>query len=226
MSKYIALIGRKVGMTAIYHNDILVPVTAIELYDLQICDIKKKTSHGYNAVVFGYDEAKKKKSLKKPQAKFYEKRNLTPMRKMKEFRVEENLIDESVIGKKIELNYDQLIDQIVDITAISLGKGFAGVMKRHGFAGLEASHGVSISHRSHGSTGQRQDPGKVFKGKKMAGHMGARKVSKQNIQILSTSNEHGFIFLKGSVPGFDGGDIIIKSAIKLSVLKYHSIFGL
>ena len=204
------LITQKVGMTRLFADGKHVPVTVLKVEDLQVVATRTAEKDGYTAVQLGYGKAKVK-NVSKPNRGHFAKAKVEPKKKLAEFRVAEtNLID---IGA--ELSAAHFVDgQKVDVTAKSIGKGFAGAMKRHNFSGLRASHGVSISHRSHGSTGQCQDPGRVFKGKKMAGHMGARRVTVQNLTIVGTDEDKGLILVKGAVPGHDGSYVLIRDAVK------------
>jgi len=187
-----------------------VPVTVLQLDALQVVAQRTAETDGYTAVQLGAGTAKAKRTTAGMRGHFA-KANVAPKRKLAEFRVSpDNLID---VGAEISAEH-YVAGQFVDIAGTSIGKGFAGVMKRHNFGGLRASHGVSISHRSHGSTGQCQDPGKVFKGKKMAGHMGAVRVTTQNLQIVRTDADRGLIMVKGAVPGSKGGWVTIKDAVK------------
>lgn len=206
------LIAKKVGMTQIFTADgTMVPVTVLQIDDCIV--VGKKTAEsvdGYNAVKLASVKAKLN-SLTKPVREFYAKLKIEPRAIMKEFRVEsENLVE---VGT--ELRADHFNEgQYVDVCGTSIGKGFAGAMKRHNFGGLRASHGVSVSHRSHGSTGNRQDPGKVFKNKKMAGHMGARQVTKMNLKVFKIDAEKNLVFITGSVPGSKNGVVFVRDAIK------------
>jgi large subunit ribosomal protein L3 len=187
-----------------------VPVTVLQLDALQVVAQRTTDTDGYTAVQLGAGTAKAKR-VTAGQRGHFAKANVAPKRKLAEFRVTpDNLIE---VGAEISAEH-YLPGQFVDIAGTSIGKGFAGVMKRHNFGGLRASHGVSISHRSHGSTGQCQDPGKVFKGKKMAGHMGAVRVTTQNLQVVRTDADRGLIMVKGAVPGSKGGWVTIKDAVK------------
>ncbi len=205
------VIAKKLGMTRLFLEDgKQVPVTVLQLDALQVVAQRTEEKDGYTAVQLGAGEAKAKRTTAAMRGHFA-KANVAPKRKLAEFRVDpENLID---VGAEISAEHYNA-GQFVDIAGTSIGKGFAGVMKRHNFGGLRASHGVSISHRSHGSTGQCQDPGKVFKGKKMAGHLGAVRVTTQNIQVVKTDAERGLILVKGSVPGAKGGWVTVKDAVK------------
>ncbi|MBC7145580.1 MAG: 50S ribosomal protein L3 [Thioclava marina] len=205
------VIAKKLGMTRLFLEDgKQVPVTVLQLDKLQVVAQRTADKDGYTAVQLGAGEAKAKRTTAAMRGHFA-KANVAPKRKVAEFRVaEENLID---VGEEITANH-YFEGQFVDIAGTSIGKGFAGAMKRHNFGGLRASHGVSISHRSHGSTGQCQDPGRVFKGKKMAGHLGAVRVTTQNLQVVKTDAERGLIMVKGSVPGAKGGWVTVKDAVK------------
>lgn len=205
------VIAKKLGMTRLFLEDgRQVPVTVLQLDNLQVVAQRTNETDGYVAVQLGAGEAKAKR-VSAPMRGHFAKANVAPKRKIVEFRVsEDNLIP---VGEEI-IAAHYFAGQFVDIAGTSIGKGFAGAMKRHNFGGLRASHGVSISHRSHGSTGQCQDPGKVFKGKKMAGHMGAVRVTTQNLQVVKTDTDRGLIMVKGSVPGSKGGWVIVKDAVK------------
>ena len=205
------IIAKKLGMTRLFLEDgRQVPVTVLQLDGLQVIAQRTAATDGYTAVQLGAGEAKAKRTTAAMRGHFA-KASVAPKRKIAEFRVaEENLIN---VGEEITADH-YFAGQFVDIAGISIGKGFAGAMKRHNFGGLRASHGVSISHRSHGSTGQCQDPGKVFKGKKMAGHLGAVRVTTQNLQVVRTDSERGLIMVKGSVPGSKGGWVTVKDAVK------------
>ena len=205
------IIAKKLGMTRLFLEDgKQVPVTVLQLDALQVVAQRTVETDGYTAVQLGAGTAKVNRTTAAQRGHFA-KANVAPKRKLVEFRVsEENLIE---VGAEISAEH-YLAGQFVDIAGTSIGKGFAGAMKRHNFGGLRASHGVSISHRSHGSTGQCQDPGKVFKGKKMAGHMGAVRVTTQNLQVVRTDADRGVIMVKGAVPGSRGGWVTIKDAVK------------
>ena len=205
------VIARKLGMTRLFLEDgRQVPVTVLQLDNLQVVAQRTAERDGYSAVQLGAGTAKAKRTTAAMRGHFA-KANVAPKRKIAEFRVSA----ENMIGVGEEITADHYFEgQYVDVAGTSIGKGFAGAMKRHNFGGLRASHGVSISHRSHGSTGQCQDPGKVFKGKKMAGHLGAVRVTTQNIQVVRTDSDRGLIMVKGSVPGSKGGWVTIKDAVK------------
>ena len=209
------IIGTKIGNSSFFNEDgSVTPITIIKVDDCVISQIKTKDKDGYNAIQLASIENNLKISnVKKPQKKIFASINSNPKKVLKEFRVlEENLLE---IGAILDVSHFQK-DQIVDVTGVSIGKGFQGSMKRHNFKGGRASHGVSVSHRAHGSTGNSQDPGKVFKGKKMAGHMGAKKVTKQNLKIINVDQDNKLISVKGSVPGKKNTVVLIKDAIKKS----------
>ena len=205
------VIAKKVGMTRLFMEDgKQIPVTVLQLDKLQVVAQRTAEKDGYSAVQLGAGTAKAKRTSKAMRGHFSAAK-VEPKRKIAEFRVDaENLIN---VGEEITANH-YFAGQFVDVSGTSIGKGFAGAMKRHNFGGLRASHGVSISHRSHGSTGQCQDPGRVFKGKKMAGHMGAARVTTQNLQVVKTDADRGLIMVKGAVPGSKGGWVTIKDAVK------------
>ncbi len=205
------VIAKKIGMSRVFNEDgRQVPVTVLMLDDLKVVARRTMEKDGYTAVQLGAGLAKAK-NVSKPMRSYFAGSKIEVKRVLKEFRVtSENLIE---VGSQITANH-YVQGQFVDISGMSIGKGFAGAMKRHNFGGLRASHGVSISHRSHGSTGQCQDPGRVFKGKKMAGHMGARKVTTQNLEVVSTDEEAGIILVRGAVPGAKGGWVTISDAVK------------
>jgi large subunit ribosomal protein L3 len=205
------VIAKKVGMTRLFMEDgRQIPVTVLQLDNLQVVAQRTPEKDGYAAVQLGAGTAKAKRTSQAMRGHFAAAK-VEPKRKVAEFRVDEaNLIG---VGEEITANH-YFEGQFVDVAGTSIGKGFAGAMKRHNFGGLRASHGVSISHRSHGSTGQCQDPGKVFKGKKMAGHMGAARVTTQNLQVVRTDADRGLIMVKGAVPGSKGGWVTVKDAVK------------
>ena len=207
------IIGTKIGNTSYYNEDgTSFPVTLVKVEDCVVSALKTKEKDGYFAVqLASIDRKSKNPNVNKPQKKLFSSLNITPKKIVKEFRVvEENLLE---IGSSLNVNHFEN-HQKVDVTGISIGKGFAGAMKRHNFGGLRASHGVSASHRSHGSTGNCQDPGRVFKGKKMAGHMGNVQVTKQNLKIVSIDMANNLIAIKGSVPGKKNTTVFLKDAIK------------
>jgi large subunit ribosomal protein L3 len=205
------VIAKKLGMTRLFLEDgKQVPVTVLQLDNLQVVAQRTADRDGYTAVQLGAGTAKAKRTTAGMRGHFA-KANVAPKRKIAEFRVSpDNLIE---VGAEITADH-YLAGQYVDIAGTSIGKGFAGAMKRHNFGGLRASHGVSVSHRSHGSTGQCQDPGKVFRGKKMAGHLGAVRVTTQNLEVVRTDADRGLIMVKGAVPGSKGGWVTIKDAVK------------
>jgi len=207
------LIAKKLGMSRIFDVDgTHVPVTVLQVEGLEVVAVKTQEKDGYTSVQLGCG-AVKSKNLSKPLKGYFAKANVEPKKKLAEFRVSEDCLLN--VGDKLSVEHF-VPGQYVDVCGTSIGKGFAGVMKRHNFAGLEASHGVSISHRSHGSTGQRQDPGKVFKGKKMAGHMGDERVTVQNLKVVSVNADKGLIMVKGGVPGSENGWVYVTDAIKKS----------
>ncbi|MEM7775148.1 MAG: 50S ribosomal protein L3 [Pseudomonadota bacterium] len=210
------LIARKVGMSRVFMDDGRhIPVTVLQIDGCQVLGQRTEDKNGYTALQLGAG-TRKPKHTSNPERKKFAIANVEPKRKIIEFRVSsDNLID---VGA--ELTADHFVDgQFVDVTGTSQGKGFAGAMKRWNFRGLRASHGVSISHRAHGSTGQCQDPGKVFKGKKMAGHYGAERVTTQNLEVIRTDVERGLVLVKGAVPGSKGGWVMIRDAVKRDLPK-------
>ena len=205
------VIAKKLGMTRLFMEDgRQIPVTVLQMENVQVVAQRTSEKDGYSAVQLGAGAAKAK-NVPAPMRGHFAKANVAPKRKLAEFRVApENLIS---VGEEITADH-YFAGQFVDVAGTSIGKGFAGAMKRHNFGGLRASHGVSISHRSHGSTGQCQDPGRVFKGKKMAGHMGAARVTVQNLQVVKTDADRGLVMVKGAVPGSRGGWVTIRDAVK------------
>ena len=207
----IALIGKKIGMTReFYKTGQSVPVTVVKMEKARVIEVIEQEKRGYKAVQLGFGKIKNSK-LSKAMKGFYTKKNTEPRKNLKEFKVEktENYKEGNEFG--IEIFKDI---KFVDVKSKTIGKGFAGVMKRYNFSGLRATHGVSVSHRSHGSTGQRQDPGKVFKGKKMAGHMGNKLRTMQNIEIVKSDVENNLLYLKGSIPGSKNSAVLVKKAVK------------
>ena len=205
------IIGRKLGMTRLYTEEgTHVPCTVVSLEDCQVVSHRTAERDGYTALQLGAGTAKTNRTTK-PMRGHFAATKIAPKRKLAEFRVPDDALIE--VGATITADH-YVPGQRVDVTGTSVGKGFAGGMKRHNFGGLRASHGVSISHRSHGSTGQCQDPGKVFKGKKMAGHMGDVRVTTQNLEIVRTDVGRGLILVKGAVPGSKGSWVMIRDAIK------------
>ena len=207
----ISLIGKKIGMSReFYKTGQSIPVTVLKMEIGRVIQVINKEKRGYQAVQVGFGKIKNSK-LTKPMKGYFAKKNTEPKKVLKEFRV--NKIEDYKEGNEFGLEIFKDV-KFVDVKSKTIGKGFAGVMKRHNFSGLRASHGVSISHRAHGSTGQNQDPGKVFKGKKMAGHMGNKLRTIQNIEIVKTDSENNLIYLKGSIPGSKNSEIMIKKAVK------------
>ena len=207
----IALIGKKIGMTReFYKTGQSVPVTVIKMEKARVIQVIDSEKRGYKAVQLGYGKIKNSK-LTKAMKGYFAKKNTEAKKRLKEFRVEnvENFKEGNEFGLEIFKDI-----KFVDTKSKTIGKGFAGAMKRHNFGGLRATHGVSISHRSHGSTGQRQDPGKVFKGKKMAGHMGDKLRTMQNIEIIKTDLENELLYLTGSIPGSKNSEVIVKGSVK------------
>jgi large subunit ribosomal protein L3 len=208
------LIAQKMGMTRVY-NDAgeHVPVTVLLMENCQVVAKMTSEKNGYNAVQLGVG-SRKVKNVTLPERGHFAKASVDVKRKLVEFRVsEDNLID---VGSQLSANHF-VPGQLIDVTGTTVGKGFQGVMKRHNFGGHRASHGNSVTHRSHGSTGQRQDPGKVFKGKKMAGHMGVTRVTVQNLEVFSTDEDRGLIIVRGAVPGSKGSWIMLRDAVKHSI---------
>ncbi len=207
----IALIGKKIGMTReFYKTGQSVPVTVIKMEKGRVISVIEEEKRGYKAVQLGFGNIKSSK-LTKAMKGMYAKKSTEAKKKLKEFRVEntENYKEGNEFGLEI---FNEV--KFVDTTSKTIGKGFAGAMKRHNFGGLRATHGVSVSHRSHGSTGQRQDPGKVFKGKKMAGHMGDKLRTMQNIEIVKADIENELLYLKGSIPGSKNSEVLVKKSVK------------
>ena len=205
------LIAKKLGMSRIFEADgTHVPVTVLSVDALKVIAVKTQEKNGYMAVQLGTGSVKAK-NVTKPLKGHFAKANVEPKKKLGEFRVSEDCM--LSVGQELSANHF-VVGQYVDVCGTSIGKGFAGVMKRHNFAGLEASHGVYISHRSHGSTGQRQDPGKVFKGKKMAGHMGSERVTVQNLKVAAIDADKGLIMVKGALPRSENSWVCITDAVK------------
>jgi len=205
------VIAKKLGMTRLFMEDgRQIPVTVLQMDGCQVVAQRTADRDGYTAVQLGVGNVKAK-NVTQPMRGHFAVAKVEPKRKLAEFRVSED----NMIGVGEEITADHYFaGQYVDVAGTSIGKGFAGAMKRHNFSGLRASHGVSVSHRSHGSTGQCQDPGKVFKGKKMAGHMGSARVTTQNLEVVKTDSTRGLIMVKGAVPGSKGGWVTIKDAVK------------
>ena len=207
----IALLGKKIGMTReFYKTGQLVPVTVLKVEKARVIQIIDEEKRGYKAVQLGYGKIKNSK-LSKAMKGFFSKKNTEAKKKLKEFRIK----DSEVYKEGNEFGLEIFKDiKFVDTRSKTIGKGFAGSMKRHNFSGLRASHGVSVSHRAHGSTGHSQDPGKVFKGKKMAGHMGDKFRTMQNIEIVKTDLENELLYLKGSIPGSKNTEVMVKQSVK------------
>ena len=207
----IALLGKKIGMTReFYKSGQLIPVTVLKMEKARVIHIIDQEKRGYKAIQLGYGKIKNSK-LKKPMKGYFTKKNTEAKKILKEFRVADT--EKYKEGNEFGLEIFKDV-KFVDTRSKTIGKGFAGAMKRHNFGGLRATHGVSISHRSHGSTGQRQDPGKVFKGKKMAGHMGNKLRTMQNIEIIKTDIENELLYLKGSIPGSKNSEVLVKKSVK------------
>tara|TARA_B100001564_G_scaffold350964_1_gene356135 strand:+ start:19 stop:723 length:705 start_codon:yes stop_codon:yes gene_type:complete len=207
----IGLIGTKIGMTREFmKSGQSVPVTVIKVEKGRVLDVIKKENRGYNAIKVGFFKLRNSKVTKQMKG-YFAKKNTEPKKILKEFRVENN--DQFKEGNELGLEIFK-DKKFVDVRSKTIGKGFAGVMKRWNFGGLRASHGVSVSHRSHGSTGQRQDPGKVFKGKKMAGHMGDKLRTMLNLEIIKSDLENDLIYLKGSIPGSKNSTVYIRESVK------------
>jgi len=205
------LIAKKLGMSRIFHDDgTHTPVTLLHVDVLQVVGQRTEHKNGYTAVCLGLGEAKPSR-VNKPQKGEFAKANISPKKKLVEFRVSAD----AMLDVGAELSVAHFVSgQKIDVTGTTQGKGFAGPMKRHNFRGLEASHGVSVSHRSHGSTGNRQDPGKTFKNKKMAGHMGATRVTTQNLVVAGVDADKGLLMVKGAVPGSKGAYVLVRDAVK------------
>ena len=208
----LGLVGKKMGMTReFFDSGISVPVTVIKIEKGRIIDIYTKEKNGYSAVKLGFIKQKNSK-LTKQMKGFFAKKNTEPKKIIKEYRLDK--VDDYKTGSEIGLEILKDV-KFIDVRSKTIGKGFAGVMKRHNFGGLRASHGVSVSHRSHGSTGQNQDPGKVFKGKKMAGHMGSKFRTLLNLEIIKSDIENGLIYIKGSIPGSKNTTVFLRKSKKI-----------
>ena len=209
------LIATKIGNSSYYQeNGTNTPVTVVKIDECIVTNVKTTEKDGYNAVqLSSIDSNKDISKVNKPQRKIFSSMNINPKKIIKEFKVDNDNILE--IGTVLKVDHFK-VDQFVDVSGVSIGKGFAGVMKRHNFGGLRASHGVSISHRSHGSTGQNQDPRRVFKGKKMAGRMGNKKVTKQNLKVIEVDSLNNLLIIKGSVPGKKNSILYLKDSVKRS----------
>jgi large subunit ribosomal protein L3 len=210
------LIAQKMGMTRVFTEEgNHVPVTVLKVDNCQVVAVRTEETDGYTAVQLGVGKAKVK-NVTQPNRGHYAKAKVEPKRKLVEFRVPKDALLE--VGAELSAAHF-VAGQFVDVIGTTKGRGFSGVMRRHNFGGLRASHGVSVSHRSHGSTGQRQDPGKVFKNKKMAGHYGVERVTTQNLRVVAADGERGLIMIEGAVPGADGGYVLVKDAVKRKAPK-------
>ena len=213
MKNRFGLIAKKVGNSSFFSdNGNQIPVTIVKVEDCFVSGIKTLEKDGYSAVqLASIDKSDKIKKINKPQRKIFTSLDIKPKKILKEFRVDNDSIPK--LGTCFNVNHFEK-NQYVDVSGATIGKGFAGVMKRHNFSGLRASHGVSISHRSGGSTGQNQEPGRVFKGKKMAGHMGAKQATKQNLKLIDIDEENNLLVIKGSIPGKKNSIVYIKDSVK------------
>ena len=210
------LLAQKLGMTRIFAADgNHLPVTVLKVDHCQVVAVRTDETNGYNAVQLGVGKAKVK-NVSKAQRGHFAKAKVEPKQKLAEFRVsKDNLLE---VGAELSAAHF-IAGQFVDVVGTTIGKGFAGSMKRWNFGGLRATHGVSVSHRSHGSTGNRQDPGRTFPGKKMAGHLGVERVTQQNLKIVQTDAEQGLIYVHGAVPGHEGAYVLVKDAVKRALPK-------
>ena len=214
----ISLLGKKIGMTQIINGSNTLPVTLLEIVDHDVFGLKTLEKDGYNAIIFSAGDIKKEKNTAKPLLVQFKKLDLQPKERLFEVRVESQTTLKSF--EKINNDIlDGLEERFIDVSGVTIGKGFAGPMKRWNFAGLEASHGVSVSHRSHGSTGQRQDPGRVFKGKKMAGHLGHTNNTVQNLQIVSVDKDLKVIAVHGAIPGHKNSYVFVNDSVKMGRLQ-------
>ena len=213
IKKRSGLIATKIGNSSFFDdNGKLIPVSILRVEDCIVSGVKTIEKNGYTAIqLASIEKSKEVSKINKPQRKLFTSLDIKPKKILKEFRVDKDSVLE--IGTSLNVNHFKK-NQFVDVSGVTIGKGFAGVMKRHNFAGLRASHGVSISHRSHGSTGQNQDPGRVFKGKKMAGHMGVKKITKQNLQLIEIDESNNLLIVKGSIPGKKNSVVFVKDAVK------------
>jgi large subunit ribosomal protein L3 len=210
-----SLLGKKIGMTQLKSSSgSVIAVTLVQVLEHDVIGFKTIAKDGYNAIILSAGDFVKEKNISKPQLAQYKKLGIQPRRNIFEVRVEN---DKSLTSftKSEESIFSNIDGRFVDVSGITVGKGFAGPMKRWNFAGLEASHGVSVSHRSHGSTGQRQDPGRVFKGKKMAGHMGSKNVTIQNLQIVHVDQDLGLVAIHGAIPGHKNSYVFLNDAVKM-----------
>ena len=213
MKNRFGLIAKKIGNSSFFSdNGNQIPVTIVKVEDCFVSGIKTIEKDGYSAVqLASIDKSDKIKKINKPQRKIFTSLDIKPKKILKEFRVDNDSLPK--LGTCFNVNHFEK-NQYVDVSGATIGKGFAGVMKRHNFSGLRASHGVSISHRSGGSTGQNQEPGRVFKGKKMAGHMGAKQTTKQNLKLIDIDEENNLLVIKGSIPGKKNSIVYIKDSVK------------
>ena len=210
------LIAQKLGMTRIFAEDgSHVPVTVLKVDNCQVVDVRTQEKHGYNAVQLGIGKAKVK-NVSKAERGSFARAKVEPKAKLAEFRVSKDGLLE--VGAELSVAHF-LPGQFVDVIGTTIGKGFAGSMKRWNFGGLRATHGVSVSHRSHGSTGNRQDPGRTFPGKKMAGHLGVERVTTQNLTVVQTNEAEGLLLIKGAIPGHDGSYVLVSDAVKRAAPK-------
>jgi len=213
MKKRSGIIGTKIGNSSYFSEEgKVIPVSIVKIDECVVSRVRSNEKDGYSALqLASIDKNVEINRIKKPQRKIFASLKIKPKKILKEFKVTEDSVLE--LGSVLKANHFEK-DQFVDVTGTTIGKGFAGAMKRHNFHGLRASHGVSISHRSHGSTGQNQDPGRVFKGKKMAGHMGVKQVTKQNLKLIDVDQDNNLLIIKGSIPGKKNSIVFIKDAIK------------
>ena len=213
MKKRSGIIGTKIGNSSYFSEEgKVIPVSIVKVDECIVSRVRNNEKDGYSALqLASIDKNVEINKIKKPQRKIFASLKIKPKKILKEFKVTEDSVLE--LGSILKANHFEK-DQFVDVTGTTIGKGFAGAMKRHNFHGLRASHGVSVSHRSHGSTGQNQDPGRVFKGKKMAGHMGAKQVTKQNLKLIDVDQDNNLLIIKGSIPGKKNSIVFIKDAIK------------
>ena len=213
MKKRSGIIGTKIGNSSYFSEEgKVIPVSIVKIDECVVSRVRSNEKDGYSALqLASIDKNVEINKIKKPQRKIFASLKIKPKKILKEFKVTEDSVLE--LGSVLKANHFEK-DQFVDVTGTTIGKGFAGAMKRHNFHGLRASHGVSISHRSHGSTGQNQDPGRVFKGKKMAGHMGVKQVTKQNLKLIDVDQNNNLLIIKGSIPGKKNSIVFIKDAIK------------
>lgn len=208
------LVAKKLGMASLYSKDGRVcAVTILETVDCHILRKKVAESDGYSALLIGYGKLRSSRAIK-PHCGLFKKLSIDPLKVLREFRLPEETLSEFSVGEPFSIAESGIREgQLVDVVGKSIGKGFSGVIKRHHFSGLEASHGVSLSHRAHGSTGGRQDPGKVFKNKKMAGHLGDKRVTTRNLRVISVDIPKKLVVLLGAVPGFKGSEVLVRDPV-------------